>query len=115
MGSACPSWQPRVVDVRDGRRVVEMGRGSQLGSAASDRVDGWVLGKAVVPWNDAIAVTWGRLAGRAHLRGRPRPQNDTWVAACCIEMGVGLLTLNRRDFVDFAEHEGLLLLGGEGR
>ncbi len=79
------------------------------------RVDGWVLGKAVVPWNDAIAVTWGRLAGRAHLRGRPRPQNDTWVAACCIQLGVGLVTLNRKDFVDFAEHEGLVLLGDEER
>jgi hypothetical protein len=30
-------------------------------------------------------------------------------------MGVGLLTLNRKDFVDFAEHEGLVLLGDEER
>jgi hypothetical protein len=29
----------------------------------------------------------------------------------CIEMGVGLLTLNQKDFSDFAEHEGLVLLG----
>ena len=79
------------------------------------RVDSWVIGKGVVPWNDAIAVRWGQLAGRAQLRGRPRPQNDTWVAACCIEMGVGLLTLNRKDFVDFAEHEGLVMLGDEER
>ena len=78
-------------------------------------VDTWVIGKGVIPWNDSIAMTWGRLAGRAQSRGRPRPQNDTWVAACCVQMGVGLVTLNRRDFVDFAEHEGLVLLGEETR
>jgi toxin FitB len=43
-------------------------------------------------------------------RGRPRPLNDTWIAACCIEGGLPLITLNRRDFADFAEHNGLVLL-----
>ena len=42
---------------------------------------------------------------------RPRPLNDTWIAACCIESRRALLTLNRRDFADFAEHDGLVLLG----
>jgi predicted nucleic acid-binding protein len=41
-----------------------------------------------------------------------RPLNDTWIAACCIEGGLPLLTLNRRDFGDFAEHDGLVLLDG---
>jgi hypothetical protein len=31
--------------------------------------------------------------------------------ACRIEGGLPLLTLNRRDFADFAEHDGLVLLG----
>ena len=115
MGSAGAGRQSSVVDVRGCRRVVQVGRGPQLGPQLRTRVDSWVIGKGVVPWNDAIAVTWGQLAGRAQLRGRPRPQNDMWVAACCIEMGVGLLTLNRKDFVDFAEHEGLVLLGDEER
>ena len=79
------------------------------------RVDAWVLEKPVVPWNDSIATTWGQIAARAQLRGRPRPQNDTWIAACCIDLGVGLVTLNRRDFIDFAEHERLVLLGEELR
>jgi predicted nucleic acid-binding protein len=35
-----------------------------------------------------------------------------WITACCIEGGLPLLTLNRRDFEDFAQHEGLVLLGG---
>jgi predicted nucleic acid-binding protein len=41
-----------------------------------------------------------------------RPLNDAWIAACCIESRRPLLTLNRRDFADFAEHDGLVLLGG---
>jgi predicted nucleic acid-binding protein len=50
------------------------------------------------------------LTARAQLRGRRRPQNDTWIEACFIEAGLPLLTLNRRDFADFAEHDGLVLL-----
>jgi predicted nucleic acid-binding protein len=38
--------------------------------------------------------------------------NDTWIAACAIDSGLSLLTLNRRDFADFAAHDGLVLLGG---
>ena len=45
-------------------------------------------------------------------RGRPRPQNDTWIAACCLAYGLPLATLNVKDFRDFAEHEGLVLVGG---
>jgi hypothetical protein len=48
---------------------------------------------------------------RCAARGRPRRLNDTWTAACCIEGGLPLLTLNRRDFADFAQHDGLVLLG----
>ena len=36
--------------------------------------------------------------------------HDTWIAACCLENGLPLLTFNRPDFADFAEHDGLLLL-----
>jgi predicted nucleic acid-binding protein len=52
----------------------------------------------------------GRDGCQAQRRGRPRPLNDSWVAACCIEGGLPLLTLNRRDFMDFAERDGLVLL-----
>jgi toxin FitB len=57
----------------------------------------------------------GTITAGAQRRGRPRPLNDTWIAACCIQAGLPLLTLNRRDFAQFAhfaEHEGLVLLGG---
>jgi predicted nucleic acid-binding protein len=57
-----------------------------------------------------VAMVWGEIAAGAQRRGRPRPLNDSWIAACCIEGGLPLLTLNRRDFADFAEHDGLVLL-----
>lgn len=50
---------------------------------------------------------WGD-AGR--LRGRRRPVNDSWVAACRIARDLPLMTLNTKDYLDFAEHEGLELL-----
>jgi toxin FitB len=65
-----------------------------------------------LPAGLAVAQVWGELTTAAQRRGRPRPLNDTWIAACCIEAGLPLLTLNRRDFVDFSEHDGLVLLDG---
>jgi predicted nucleic acid-binding protein len=64
----------------------------------------------ILPAGLRVATVWGELAAKAQQRGRTRPLNDSWVAACCIEGGVPLLTLNHRDFIDFAEHDGLVLL-----
>lgn len=63
-----------------------------------------------LPYSEAVAVTWGELQARAVRRGRPRPVNDTWIAACCLVRGLPLATLNVKDYADFAEHEGLTLL-----
>jgi len=43
-------------------------------------------------------------------RGRARPANDTWIAACALTYGLPLATLNAKDFKDFAEYEGLNLI-----
>jgi predicted nucleic acid-binding protein len=72
----------------------------------------WVDRLLVLPYSDEVAHTWGRLAAAAQRRGRPRPGNDTWIAACCITDDAPLLTLNRRDFEDFARHDRLRLLEG---
>jgi len=37
--------------------------------------------------------------------------NDTWIAACCLVRALRLASLNVKDFADFAEHEGLQLIG----
>jgi toxin FitB len=65
-------------------------------------------------YDEAVADKWGQLQARAQRRGRPRPQNDTWIAACCLVDDLPLATLNIKDFADFAEHEGLTLIGGQG-
>ena len=84
----------------------------QWGGARRGGLDLWLAETRVVPTGLAVAEIWGKITARAQRRGRPRPLNDTWIAACCIEGGLPLLTLNRRDFVDFAELDGLVLLDG---
>jgi len=55
-------------------------------------------------------VIWGELSAAATQRGRARPVNDTWVAACCLAYDLPLATLNIKDFADFAERDGLSLI-----
>ena len=66
----------------------------------------------ILPADLEVSQIWGEITAWAQRRGRPRPLNDSWIAACCIEGGLPLLTLNRRDFADSAEHDGLVLLDG---
>jgi hypothetical protein len=75
------------------------------------QMDAWLLDKPVIPGSRAIAVKWGEISAAATRRGRPRPVNDTWVAACCLAYELPLATLNTKDFADFAEHDGLVLVG----
>lgn len=70
----------------------------------------WLDRWPVLPYDEDVATTWGRLSAAARQRGRPRPQNDMWIAACCLTYGLPLATLNVKDFADFREH-GLVLLG----
>jgi predicted nucleic acid-binding protein len=70
------------------------------------------LGQVVVlPYSVAVAETWGALQARAQRRGRPRPANDTWIAACCLVRSHPLATLNLKDFADFAHYDGLDIVG----
>ena len=80
------------------------------GEPNRERLDAWISGRPVIPYDIAVARWWARLAAAAQLRGRPRPQNDMWIASCCLAHGLPLLTLNKVDFADFAEHDGLVLL-----
>ena len=79
------------------------------GEVTRSRLDAWMANRPVVPYDAEFARTWARLSARAQLRGR-RPQNDTWVAACCLRHGLPLVTLNKKDFTDFAQYDGLVLL-----
>jgi toxin FitB len=73
-------------------------------------LDSWLSDKPVIPGGKTIASVWGELSASATQRGRPRPVNDTWVAACCVAYGLPLATLNIKDFTDFAEHDQLVLI-----
>lgn len=65
---------------------------------------------AVLPYSRKVASRWGELQAGAQLRGRSRPHNDTWIAACCLIRDHPLATLNHKDFEDFAEHDDLQLI-----
>jgi predicted nucleic acid-binding protein len=61
----------------------------------------------VLPYSVRVAHRWGELQAAAVQRGRPRPANDTWIAACCLSYDLPLATLNHKDFVDYTHHEAL--------
>lgn len=70
----------------------------------------WIAHRLVLPYNEDVARPWGRMSAAATRRGRPRPANDTWIAACCVVHGLPLATRNVRDFGDFPQHDGLRLI-----
>ena len=74
----------------------------------------WLADKPVISGSKAVAGIWGELSAAAIQRGRARPVNDTWVAACCLAYQLPLATFNLKDFKDFkdfAGHHGLRLPG----
>jgi predicted nucleic acid-binding protein len=114
-----PAGYARLVTAN--RHCIAFATAGELWKGALDRrwdgarrgaLDLWLAKETVLPAGLQVARVWGTINAGAQERGRPRPLNDSWIAACCIERGLPLLTLNRRDFADFAEHDGLVLLGG---
>jgi predicted nucleic acid-binding protein len=73
----------------------------------------WLSAIPVLPGDEAVAAVWGRLSAAAIRRGRPRPVNDMWVAACCLAYEAPLATLNLKDYKDFLEYDDLRILGAE--
>lgn len=77
-----------------------------------ERLTEWLAGTPILPGDEPVADVWGILAAAASLRGRPRPQNDMWIAATCLAYGLPLATLNVKDYEDFVEYHGLQLFTG---
>ena len=71
---------------------------------------GWLGGIPLLPGDEDVADHFGVLSAAAMRRGRPRPMNDSWIAACCLAHGLPLATLNVKDFDDFRRHDGLDLI-----
>jgi hypothetical protein len=74
------------------------------------RMTNWIKGFPVLHSTRDIVTAWGEISAYAMRRGRPRPQNDTWIAACCLVYDLPLATLNVKDFQDFVDHEALRLI-----
>ena len=70
----------------------------------------WLDSLVRLPYDDEVARMWGRIQAAAIRRGRTRPVNDTWIAACCLVHGLPLATRNLKDFTDFVDHDGLRLM-----
>ena len=54
------------------------------GAHRREELAAWLAGIPVLPGDEAVAAIWGRLSAEASRRGRPRPVNDMWIAACCL-------------------------------
>lgn len=87
-----------------------MDAGPALGPRSLASMQAFLSQLVVLPYDLRVAARWGELQAYAQLRGRPRPTNDTWIAACCLVRELPLATFNLKDFTDFAEHEGLEIL-----
>ena len=64
----------------------------------------------ILPIDLRVSYLWGRLAGAAQRRGRPRPVNDMWIAAVALSNDIPVATRNIKDYSDFVEHHSLDLL-----
>ena len=82
----------------------------QWGRRNRDALENWLGGVIILPYREDVARTWGRISAAAIQRGRARPANDTWIAACALSYNLPLATLNLKDFKDFAEHEGMTMI-----
>jgi predicted nucleic acid-binding protein len=83
------------------------------GAGSRQALADWLSGIPVLTGDEAVASTWGRLSAAAAERGRPRPMNDMWIAACCLTYDLPLATLNLKDFEDFRSFHGLRILGAD--
>ena len=73
-------------------------------------LDKWLSNIPILHSSREIASIWGTLSAAGLRRGRPRPQNDTWIAAVALVYDLPLATLNFKDFADFEAHHGLRLV-----
>lgn len=80
------------------------------GPRTRGELEHWLGRVVVIHSDDATSRAWGAISAAARRRGRPRPANDSWIAACCLARGFPLASFNVKDFQDFAAHEGLNLI-----
>lgn len=80
------------------------------GSPRRTAMEHWLAQFPVLAATTDVGQIWGEVTARSEQRGRPRPVNDSWIAAVCLAHDIPLATLNVADFDDLGEHEGLRLV-----
>jgi predicted nucleic acid-binding protein len=60
------------------------------GQTRRDQLRAFLDAMVVLPYDSLVAARWGEIQAYAQLRGRPRPVNNSWVAACCLVRDVPL-------------------------
>jgi hypothetical protein len=83
-----------VRDVRDRRRAVAWATTRSWGPRTREQLEQWLGRVVVLHSDDATSRAWGRISAAARRRGRPRPANDSWIAACCLAHQFSLATFN---------------------
>lgn len=81
-----------------------------LGTRRRRELQAYISERSKVPGGSDVGHMRGEITAYARNRGRPRPINDSWIAACCLAYDLPLATLNVDDFEDYATHEGLQLI-----
>lgn len=80
------------------------------GQRSRTELEDWLSYIVIIDSDDEVSRAWARTAAAARRRGRPRPTNDSWIAACCLARALPLATQNIKDYLDFVEHDGLRLV-----
>lgn len=63
-----------------------------------------------LPYDRDVAVTWGRIQAADVLPARKRPATTPESPPVGLSHGLPLATRNVRDFQDFADHHGLVIV-----
>jgi tRNA(fMet)-specific endonuclease VapC len=77
------------------------------GTARQERLEHFIRMYTVIYPNNAICTMWARTRASVEKIGRPLENNDTWIAATALTLGIPLVTHNKKHF-DFLE--GLTLI-----
>ena len=78
----------KVADSRKGEKLIKW--------LETDIITGF--GNRVLPVDKTIVMTWGELCAEAEIKGRPRPEIDSLVAATARVHHLTLVTRNASDF-----------------
>lgn len=80
------------------------------GRQTRTQLDDWLAHVVVIDSDDDVSREWGRSAAAARRLGRPRPTNDSWIAACASARGLPLATYNVKDYRYHTDHDDLVLV-----